>query len=98
MTIYQPDAYKGDEARQKIIALRKIIERDAEESLVNSAISDRGNPVKYIAILNHEHAWNNEQRQPDDVPRRRISIADLPKIELPNNSSLPPADDTDDID
>lgn len=96
-TIYAFDNYDA-EASQKLFAFRKMIERDAEESLVNSAISDRGNPVKYIAILNHEHAWNNEQRREDDSPRQRISIADLPKIDLSHNSALPPADDSDDID
>lgn len=88
----------GEEARQKMLYFRKIIEADCEESIVNAAVSDKGNPVKFLAILNHDYAWDKGQNQADDSPRQRISIADLPKIELSRNSALPPADDSDDID
>lgn len=74
--------------------LRRLIEEDCEESLVNATVSDRGNPLKYLAVLNHDHYWNRENSKPQDTEKQLVSLEKLPKIELLDNSRTP--DDTDD--
>lgn len=77
--------------------LQKELTKDSEESLVNSAVSDRGNPVKYIAILNHEHSWDKGGGVTDDTQRQAVSLSDLPKLQLSHNSNMIAApDDSDD--
>lgn len=91
-TIYT-DAY-GEEVRQKISAFRKNLEADCEDSLVAAAISDKGNPVKYIAVLNHDHRWDKEGKTAEETPRQRISIADLPRLESSHNLQAASDDDS----
>jgi len=93
--LYQYDI-EGKNARYISYHLLKEITKDCEESLINSAVSDKGNPVKYIAILNHEHSWDKGGGVTEDTQKQAIGLADLPKIELSRNSGMIPGPTDDD--
>ena len=78
--------------------LLKIMQRECEESLVNSAVSDHGNPVKYLAILNHDHAWDKGGAVTEDTQKQAVSLSDLPKLQLSHNSGMIPGPTDDDND
>lgn len=78
--------------------LLKDLDKDCEESLINAAFDDRGNPVKYIAALNHYHSWDKGGGTPEDTQKQAIGLADLPKIELSRNSGMIPGPTDDDND
>ena len=70
------------EVSQNNISLIKTIRRDREESLTGAMLSTRDNPVKYLAIGNHEFAWNEQKVEEKPDARRALTLADLPEYKL----------------
>lgn len=62
--------------------ISKIIRRDREESLANAMLSTRDNPIKFLAIGNHEFAWNEKRQEEKQDSRRALTLADLPEYKL----------------
>lgn len=74
------------------ISIRKKVLKDREKTLENAMISCKGNPIRFLAIGNHEFGWNESKLEliPENKPVITLdSIPDLPKIELSENLSLP---------
>lgn len=76
---------KGISVRQKII-------HDREKSLQNSMLSSNSNPVKYLAIGNHEYAWNEAKPEKIEDKKPVLSLEDLPElvgVEMSDNLGIP---------
>ena len=76
------------------ISIREKIIRDRETSLRDAMLSSNQNPVKYLAIGNHEFAWNESKPEKIEEQKTVISLDDIPQLELSDNSQLPFFDDT----
>ena len=87
-----------NKARYISSLLLKDLDKDCEESLINAAFDDRGNPVKYIAALNHYHSWDKGGGTPEDTQKQAVSLSDLPKLQLSHNSNMIPGPTDDDND
>ena len=72
--------------------IRKKVLCDREISLRNCMLTSNSNPIKYLAIGNHEYAWN-ETTRPDLVEETPVlsldDIPDVPQLELSDNFALP---------
>lgn len=64
------------------MSLIKTIRRDREESLANAMLSTRDNPVKFLAIGNHEFAWNEKRVEEKPDARRALTLEDLPEYKI----------------
>ena len=81
---------KNTNLRQKWI-------HDREISLQNAMLSSNQNPVKYLAIGNHEFAWN--ESKPEKIEQRKpvLSLSDVPELvenKLSDDLLLPDFDDS----
>ena len=64
-------------------------------------LSDKGNPIKYMAILNHEYSWDVKKDQEERPERRVLSLDELPeykRLELSDRKELPFFDDREEDD
>ena len=73
---------KRGEVTSRNAGILKTIRQDREESLANAMLSTRDNPVKYLAIGNHEFAWNEKRQEEKQDSRRALTLADLPEYKL----------------
>lgn len=81
--------------------LYKNIKHDRQEMLANRMLSDKGNPIKYMAILNHEYSWDVKKDQEERPERRVLSLDELPeykRLELSDRKELPFFDDREEDD
>ena len=74
------------------INLRQRLTTDREQTLSAAMLSSGHNPVKFLAIGNHEFGWNETQRAKPIQQRQQIALDDVPEltgIELTDNRLLP---------
>lgn len=74
------------------ISIRQRLLSDREHTLSNAMLSTNHNPVKFLAIGNHEFAWNESRRQKTIVNRPVLSLSEVPDltgVELSDNIALP---------
>ena len=88
--------FKEWERRGKVtskgISFRQKFHKDREQSLRDAMISSPQNPVKFLAIGNHEFAWNEAKPERIEDKKPVLSLEDLPElegIEMSDNLKLP---------
>lgn len=79
------------------VTLREKFLRDRERSLQDAMLSSNQNPVKFLAIGNHEFAWN--ESKPEKIEQRKpvLSLSDVPELvenKLSDDLMLPDFDDS----
>lgn len=75
-----------------MVNLHQILVNDRERTLSAAMLSSNHNPVKFLAIGNHEFAWNETKRQKPIENKPVLSLSEVPDltgIELSNNIALP---------
>ena len=75
------------------VNLRQRLVNDREQTLSAAMLSSGHNPVKFLAIGNHEFGWSETQRAKPIQQRQQIALDDVPElttgIELSDNRMLP---------
>ena len=96
LSIESQDISHQWETRGKVtsnsVSIRQRLLSDREQTLSNAMLSSGHNPVKFLAIGNHEFGWNETRRQKTIVNRPVLSLSEVPDltgIELSNNIALP---------
>ena len=84
----------GRKATSTNIVLRQKVKKEREESLQAAMLSSNQNPVKFLAIGNHEFNWNEANREQIDDVKPVISLDDIPALESSDSLALPDGDDT----
>ena len=91
-SIFYTNTRSSDTVSNRCKAIRKKIIHDREISLRNCMLTSNSNPIKYLAIGNHEYAWN-ETIRPDLVEETPVlsldDIPDVPLLELSDSLTLP---------
>ncbi len=52
----------GENGNRAAVDFAKLINSDSECALSDAMISDKGNPLRYLSILNFRHGWNNSEK------------------------------------
>lgn len=77
ISIYRADAIRdnGMNASPAIVNLCQQIKVDNESCLADRMITDKSNPLRYIAILNTKHNWN--EKAAAETHERQLTIQEM---------------------
>ena len=90
--VFYPKSKYNGKLSNKMLAIRQKLLTDRENTLRYVMESSNQNPVKYLAIGNHEFAWNvsGKEEVQEEAPVLSLDdIPDVPQLELSDNLALP---------
>lgn len=76
----------------KNTVMRQKLLRDREKTLRDNMLASTHNPVKFLAIGNHEFAWNEAKPEKIEDKKPVLSLEDLPElvgVEMSDNLGIP---------
>lgn len=79
--------------RYKDYTVNKRTLKDREYTLRQAMLSSNQNPVKFLAIGNHEYGWQETLVRDMTADKPVLSLQDIPRLELSENIGIPDFDD-----